>query len=575
MTREEYEKNLEKLGIAGKDIEILKKALDLASKIHEGEKRFSGEDYIMHPIRVSLMLAELKMDTATIAAGLLHDAAERSPEALRSIKKNLGEEIMFLVDGVTKVDRVRATGADRALESVKKMFLALAQDIRVVIVKLADRLHNMETLEWLGEEKRERIAKETLTLYASLAERLGMWNIKAQLEDLSMQYLYPKEYSLITEELKKRAPERERYLKKIVQTVEAELKKENIKSFEINHRAKHIYSIWQKLQRYEGDWSQFSDLIALRIIVPDVKNCYAALGIVHKLWKPVPGKFRDYIALPKPNGYQSLHTSVFTEPRVIVEFQIRTPEMHREAEAGIAAHWAYAEAGKPKKGFRALGKKFNWIGQLQNWQKEFSPAGAKEKPAPEELLEALKIDFFRDRIFVLTPKGDVIDLPRGATPLDFAYHIHSEIGNHASGTRVNGKLVSFSWELKSGDVVEIITQKNKNPTPEWIGLVKTALAKNKIRQALRISPKESFITLGVKLAEVRIYGKNRVGFIKDLTSIFARNHINIQNLISARSGSEEAPIKITFVSKNKEELEKIIKKLRKVAGVAKVLYSIK
>ncbi|OGF52517.1 hypothetical protein A3I27_02795 [Candidatus Giovannonibacteria bacterium RIFCSPLOWO2_02_FULL_43_11b] len=571
MTWEEYEKKLSKFNIAEKDMDILKKAFELALKVHKDEKRISGENYITHPVAVSLKLAELKMDINTIAAGLLHDAVERSPETLKTIKKNLGEELSFLVDGVTKVDRVHATGADRALESVKKMFLAVAEDIRVVIIKLMDRLHNMQTLEWLGQEKQERIAQETLTLYASLAERLGMWNIKAELEDLSMQCLYPKDYATITTEIKKRAPEREKYLKKIFSIIEAELRKEGIKNFQINYRAKHIYSIWQKLKRYEGDWSRFSDLIALRLIVPDVKSCYSALGIIHKLWRPVPGKFRDYIALPKPNGYQSLHTSVFIEPRVIVEFQIRTPEMHLEAESGIAAHWAYAEAGKPKKGFKAFGKKFNWISQLQNWHKEFQ----KEQPTSEELLEALKIDFFKDRIFTLTPKGDVIDLPRGSTPLDFAYHIHSEIGNRASGSRVNGRMVSFTWELKSGDVVEIITQKNKKPSPEWLGLVKTALAKNRIRRSLRLSLKKSFLMLQTNLIEVRIYGKNRVGFIKDITSVFAKSKINIQNLISARSGNEEAPIKITFVPKNKEELEKIIKKLRDVAGVRKITHLVK
>src|SRR3989344_5492925 len=506
MTWEEYEKKLSKFNVAEKDKEFLKRAFELALRVHKDEKRLSGEDFITHPIAVSLKLAKLKMDANTIAAGLLHDAVECSPETLKTIKKNFGEELSFLVDGVTKVDRIHATGADRALESVKKMFLAVAEDIRVVIIKLMDRLHNMETVGSLPQEKRERIARETLTLYASIADRLGMWNIKAQLEDLSMKYLYPKEYEYISNEIKKFAPGREIY-----------------------YREKHLYSAWQKLERYEGDWSRISDLIALRIIVPDIKSCYGALGVVHKLWKPVPGKFKDYIALPKPNGYQSLHTSVFTEPRVIVEFQIRTLEMHREAESGIAAHWAYSEAGKPKRGFKSMGKKFNWISQLQDWNKELK----KENTSSEEFLEALKIDFFKDRIFVLTPKGDVIDLPKGSTPLDFAYHIHSEIGNHASGAKINGRMMSFSWELRSGNVVEIITQKNKKPSVEWLTLVRTAMAKNKIRQALRMYPKKSFLSSDSKLVEIRIYGKNRIVFIKDITSVFARRKINIQNLISA------------------------------------------
>ena len=571
MTWEEYEKKLSKFNVAEKDKEFLKRAFELALRVHKDEKRLSGEDFITHPIAVSLKLAKLKMDANTIAAGLLHDAVECSPETLKTIKKNFGEELSFLVDGVTKVDRIHATGADRALESVKKMFLAVAEDIRVVIIKLMDRLHNMETVGSLPQEKRERIARETLTLYASIADRLGMWNIKAQLEDLSMKYLYPKEYEYISNEIKKFAPGREKYLKKILRVLEVELKKAEIKPVEINYREKHLYSAWQKLERYEGDWSRISDLIALRIIVPDIKSCYGALGVVHKLWKPVPGKFKDYIALPKPNGYQSLHTSVFTEPRVIVEFQIRTLEMHREAESGIAAHWAYSEAGKPKRGFKSMGKKFNWISQLQDWNKELK----KENTSSEEFLEALKIDFFKDRIFVLTPNGDVIDLPKGSTPLDFAYHIHSEIGNHASGAKINGRMMSFSWELRSGNVVEIITQKNKKPSVEWLTLVRTALAKSKIRQALRIYPKKSFLSSDKKLAEIRIYGKNRIGFIKDITSVFAKRKINIQNLISARSGSEEVPIRVTCVPKDKVELENIVLRLKKIEGVRKVAFILK
>src|SRR3989344_4043456 len=563
---ENYERELSSLNLAVKDREFLKKVFDFAAQTHAGEKSLSGEDYLPHPAAVSLKLAKLKMDRATIAAGLLHDVAETTPTSLAEIRKKFGEEIAFLVDAVTKVEKVKASGTDRALESVRKMFMAVAEDIRVVIIKLADRLHNMETADWLAPEKRERIAGETLSLYAPLAERLGMWNVKAQLEDLSMKYLYPQEYERISSEVKKIAPERERYLKKIAPQVEAELLKENIRPLELSYRAKHLYSIWQKLKRYDGDWTHLADLIALRIIVPDIKDCYAAVGIIHKLWKPVPGKFKDYIALPKPNGYQSLHTSVFTKARTMVEFQIRTPQMHREAEAGIAAHWAWSEAGKPKEGLKILGQKFNWIRQLHDWHKEFK----KERSSSEELLEAFKIDFFQDRIFVLTPKGDVIDLPKGATPLDFAYHIHSEIGNRASGAKVDGRMVAFERELQSGEVVEIITQKNKRPSPEWLSLVKTNLAKNRIRRALRISPKRTFLEPEEKLVEVKIYGKSRVGFIKDITSIFAKNRINIQTLISTRSGNEEAPIRVRFIPKNKAEIEKIKPKLEKITGGKKV-----
>ena len=486
MTWQEYSGCLISSGLSEKDINFLERVFNFANEIHKGEFRISGDPYITHTIAVSLKLAELKMDAASIAAGLLHDTAEHDPKALDQIRKNFGKEVAFLVDGVTKVDKVRASGAERALESVRKMFLAVAEDVRVVIIKLADRLHNMETLNYLPKEKGERIARETLSLYAPLAERLGMWNLKGVLEDLSMKYIYPKEYDQISEEVKKRAPERENFLKKIIPRIGRELEKEKIKTVEISSRSKHLYSTWRKLEKYENDWKHLSDLIAIRIITKDVKECYAALGIIHKLWKPVPGRFGDYIAIPKPNGYQSLHTSVFTEGGIMIEFQIRTPEMHREAESGIAAHWAYSEAGKPKEGFKAMGSKFNWVRQLRDWHKEFE----KDHPSSEEMLEALKIDFFKDRIFVLTPKGDVIDLPQGATPLDFAYHIHSEVGNRASGAKVNGRMVSFARELRSGEMVEIITQKKKKPSPEWLALIKTSIARSQIRKALRLSPQE-------------------------------------------------------------------------------------
>ena len=571
MTWREYAQKLSNSYLSSKDIALLEPVFQFAEKIHEGELRLSGESFFIHPVAVSLKLFELKLDPATIAAGLLHDVAERSPGALKLIRKNFGEEVAFLVDGVTKVDRVEARGAERALESVRKMFLAVAEDIRVVIIKLMDRLHNMKTLSYLPKEKQERIAQETLSLYAPLAERIGMWNIKAELEDLAFQYLWPNEYKEIKEEVKRRAPEQEERLKKIVPQLKIELAAENVEMKDIHYRAKHLYSAWQKLERYEGDWTHLTDLIAVRVIAPDIKNCYAALGVIHKLWKPVPGRFMDYVALPKPNGYQSLHTRVFSDGGVVVEFQIRTPEMHREAEAGIAAHWVWAEAGKPKEGIKIIGKKFNWIGQLHEWHKEFE----KGHSTSEELLEALKIDFFKDRIFVLTPKGDVIDLPQGASPLDFAYHIHSEVGDHASGAKVNDRLAPFSRELRSGEVVEIITSRSKRPSVEWLSLVKTSLAKSRIRRSLKLSPKESFLALAEKLVEIQVYGKSRVGFIKDITSVFARLHVNIQSLNANRSGNEEAPIRVIFIPKDKNSVPKITARLEKIAGVKKVSSKVK
>ncbi len=571
MTWQEYSKLLAKKGLEEKDRNFLEAVFELASYVHEGETRATGEPYITHPISVSLKIADLKLDIASIAAGLLHDAVEKNPNVLKTIRQKFGNEIAFLVDAVTKVDRVSAKGVKRALESVRKMFLAVAQDIRVVMIKLMDRLHNMETLDALAKDKRERIAEETLSLYAPLAERLGMWNIKGELEDLAFKHLWPREYAEMLEAVKNHAPERERLIRKIANVIESELKREKIKIKEISFRVKHLYSSWLKLEKYDNNWLLLSDLIALRIILEDVKDCYSTLGIIHKLWKPVPSRFKDYIALPKPNGYQSLHTSVFTENNYIVEFQIRTEEMHREAENGIAAHWAYSEFGKPKKGFSAIGKKFNWINQLANWHKEFE----HEHASTEDLLEALKIDFFKDRIFVLTPKGDVIDLPKGATPLDFAYHIHSEIGNRAFGAKADGRLVSFSRELRSGEVVEITTQKNKKPSREWLHIVKTSLAKNRIRRALRITDKDSFLAIQEKPVSTSVYARNRVGLIKDISGVFASLHINIQTLTANRSGNDEAPILITFIPKQKSDVAKIENRLKKIRDVTKINSKIK
>ena len=462
-------------------LKLIKEAFDFAAEVHKDQRRFSGEAYMHHPVAVSLNAASLQLDTKTIAAALLHDTVEDG-STLRDIKKHFGEEIAFLVKGVTKVNKIKYQGVERAAENMRRMFLAIAEDIRIVILKLVDRLHNMKTLWALPSvEKQRRIATETLEIYAPLADRLGMGELKAELEDLAFRYVHPKEYQWIQKEVSRKIPEREAYLKNIIPIVQKALRREDIRSFEISARAKHHYSIWKKLLKYEKDWGRVLDLTALRIVLPDIEDCYATLGIIHSLWPPMPGRIKDYIALPKPNGYQSLHTTVFCTNGKPTEFQIRTRDMHRESEYGIASHWLWAESEKPEGGTRFVGKKFSWVKQMQTWQKEFR----KNKGSGKEFLESLKIDFFKDRIFVLTPKGDVIDLPEGATPIDFAYHVHSEIGDHAGSAKVNAKLVPFHYQLSSGEVVEILTQKNRKPSLEWLKFVKTSQAKSRIRHTLK------------------------------------------------------------------------------------------
>ena len=566
MNWEEYEKKLNECGAAKDGRIVIKRAFDFAHKAHEGQKRFSGDPYISHPLNVSLKVASLKLSASAIAAALLHDTVEESKTTLNAIKKKFGEETALLVDGLTKVKKIKYRGAERQAESMRKMFLALAQDIRVVIIKLMDRLHNLETL-WAHPkpEKRKRIALETLEIYAPLADRIGMWDVKSKLEDLAFEYAYPEEYQWLAGEIKEKIPQREKYLEELVPLIKKEFIGENIKFSEISWRVKHYYSLWKKLQKKDMDWSRIKDLAAMRIIVPDVESCYAALGVIHKLWRPLPGRIKDFIALPKPNGYQSLHTTVFAKGGRVTEFQIRTPEMHRDSEFGIAAHWVYNLAGKSSESAVFHRNKFAWVKQLQVWQKEFQ----KEKRTTKEFLDSLKIDFFHDRIFALTPKGDVIDLPDGATPVDFAYHIHSEIGDSAVGSRINGKMAPLSSGLKSGDVVEILTQKNKKPSQEWLEFVKTSLAKDHIRSSFKefSSSALSIKKNKIKKRELIIVVKNRIGLLQEIAAIFASFRLNIEFIKSDTSGTEYPAIHIVFTPKNEEQMKKIKIKIKKLKNV--------
>src|SRR3989344_3781565 len=419
---------------------LIEKAFELAKSAHAGQKRLSGEEYLNHPLHVAYFLSELGLDASTVAAGILHDTIEDTLITHKDLEKEFGKDITFLVEGVTKLSKIEYAGNPNKkksnvdhLNSLKKMVFAMAEDIRVIIIKLADRYHNMETLKYKDEAGQKKIALETLEIYAPIAERLGMGRLKGQLEDMAFPYVYPLEYSQLIKKVKEKYADRIKYIERTKPIIKRHLLDSEIKILEMDSRAKHYYSLYGKLLRKELDVDKIFDLVAMRIIVPDIKSCYEALGIIHKFYKPLPGLIKDYIALPKPNGYQSLHTTLFCEKRRIVEIQIRTANMHEYAENGIAAHWAYSEGGK-KKNIMANVKEVQWVNQLKNFLKE---------TAPGEGLSNLKIDFFKHRIFAFTPKGEVHDLPDGATPIDFAYAIHTDLGHMTKGAKINGKITTL------------------------------------------------------------------------------------------------------------------------------------
>lgn len=563
---ENYEKKLRDLGYKNEALAIIKPAFEFAQKIHAGEKRASGDPYITHPIAVSLNVAGLKIDASAIAASLLHDVVESQGVKINELKKRFGDEIAFLVGSLTKAEKVQYRGVERAVESLRKMFLALAEDIRVVIIKLMDRLHNMETLSYLLPEKQKRIALETLELYAPLADRLGMWEVKARLEDLAFPYVYPDEHKWMLTQIKHRKEEEEKYLGNLKPVIEAELKKEGVEPLQIIYRAKHLYSIWKKLvKKYEMNFERIIDLVAMRIILKNNEDCYRTLGIIHKFWRPLPGKIKDYIALPKSNGYRSLHTTVFGPNGKKIDIQIRTKEMDEEAEHGIAAHWFYELEGKKSVTKKLDDRRFAWVRQLQEWQKAHSGT------PHAETLSALKIDFFKDRIFALTPKGDVIDLPEGATPIDFAYHIHSEIGNRVSGAKVNGKMVPFLYSLKSGDAVEILTQKNKKPTPDWLDFVKTSLARQHIRSYLKKAGASQPFKRKKEKMEVAVTIRDRVGLLKDLSEVFSKLGINILDVkIDAKNKQYPKDI-FHFYPKRDVPNSKLLTALKQIKNVEAVV----
>jgi len=545
------------------DAALIQKAFSFSKSAHQGQKRKSGEEYFNHSYQTALQLAEWGLDSKTISAGLLHDVAEDTLNTLDDIKNSFGEEVVFLVNGVTKLGRLKYRGAQRQVENLRKMFLAISEDLRVVLIKLADRLHNMKTLGAVPLQKQKRIALETDEIYAPLAYRLGMQNLAGELEDLSFPYLHPQEYKWLSENVKEKYEERLKYLEKVKSVVNDLLEKINIPPIGIDFRAKRYSSLYKKLIRHEMNLEQIYDLVAFRIIVSSIEECYATLGAIHQMWPPLPGKIKDYIALPKPNGYRSLHTTVFCVDNKIVEFQIRTKEMHDEAENGIAAHWAYHEAKEKnieKKPVFTNRKELEWVNQLKNWQEEFLNSG--------ESLEALKIDFFKDRIFAITPKGEVIDLPAGSTPVDFAYSIHSQIGDSCVGAKINNRIVPLDYQIQSGDMVEILIQKNKKPSESWVRFVKTDIAKKRIRSSLK---KDHLSGNRERLrTEIKIIAEDRIGLLKDITSIVSRSHINISNVLTAPTSPVLTSIKFLCDINNKDKVEKVILKLKKIKEIKQI-----
>jgi len=461
-------------GITKKEEELINKAYEFAKVAHEGQKRMSGEPYFIHVFETAKILAKFEMDIQTIIAGLLHDVLEDTSITEEEIKRDFGDDILFLIKGVTKLGTLKYRGHERHVESLRKFFIAMANDLRVVIIKFADRLHNLRTLEFVPEDKRKRIAIESIEVYAPLANRLGMGKLKGELEDAAFPYAYPKEYMQIEEIIKEKKELYKKYLAEVNEKLKKELEKNKIKFIEIDYRIKHKYSLYKKLLKYNMDIEKIYDIVALRVVVNTVEECYRALGLVHSIWNPLPGRIKDFIAIPKPNGYRSIHTTIFTGLGGIAEIQIRTKEMHLEAAYGIAAHFAYKE----QKGKKALSddSKFKWIEELKDF---------KNLPAdPKNYIEHLKMDFFNDRIFIFTPQGDVVDLPEDSNPIDFAYSIHTDIGNHISGAKINGKMSQIFTKLKNGDIVEIIDKENSHPSIKWLEYVKTNVAKKHIKSYL-------------------------------------------------------------------------------------------
>lgn len=498
------------------NIKLVLKAYHYADDLHREQYRKSGEPYIIHPLQVAYILSTIELEENTICAALLHDVVEDTPKTHQDIIEEFGQEIADMVEGVTKLGKLQqyTTVQEQQVEDYRKMFLAMGKDIRVILIKLADRLHNMRTLKFLSRDRQIANAKETMDLYAPLANRLGMYSLKWELEDLSFKYLYPEEYREIVEGLDRKRDERLVFIEKIMEKIRSELKVQHIDA-EVTGRAKHLYSIYRKMKRDNKTLDQIYDLFALRILVNSVKDCYASLGIVHELYTPMPGRFKDYISVPKSNMYQSLHTTLIGPKGTPFEVQIRTWDMHRVAEFGIAAHWAYKEANKNTKSTVTVKEdKLAWLRESLEWQKDMQD--------PDEFLNTLKTELFEDEVYVFTPKGDIKALPKGATPIDFAYNIHEQIGHRMTGCKVNSKMVPIITKLKNGDIIDIITSENsKGPSRDWLKYVKTTVAKNRIKQWFKKAEREENIVKGKDLLEKEI---KRIGMSQ--TELYKQEYVN-------------------------------------------------
>jgi len=509
-----------------KELELLTEAFNWVDKYHSTQKRASGESYSFHPLRVALATCQLHLGTNATIAALLHDTIEDCQVDENAIKQTFGSEVVFMVNGLTKISKLNCQNLSPELaeaENLRNMILAMAKDIRVIIIKLLDRLDNVKTLWALDPAKRLRIASETIDIFAPLAYRLGLTSVGAQLEDYSFPYADPEAYKLTKRILGHRQQELEQYLAKLLPFIENQLKNHNIQIIDIKSRVKHLYSIWRKLQKENMDIDRIYDLVALRIIVPNEESCYGALGVIHQLWKPMPGRFKDYIALPKPNGYRSLHTTVFTEHNRMVEIQIRTQQMDEEAERGVAAWWVYGilkntPIYKQRKKF-IIPKKFHWVNQLAQWQRSFSSG--------TDFVNSLKTDFFKDRIFALTPKGDIIDLPANATPVDFAYQLHTELGHKTKGAKVNGQIVPLNYHLQSGEIVEILTKKDLKPSSSWLEFVVMADTKKAILKQLKKSGLKNPYQKPKLNIRLEIWITDKPGVLEQIIKIISKLKINI------------------------------------------------